>query len=113
MEIIRKNQAEKIKNNDVSDAFEYPSDDKDINGAVIELNGRYPDKGRVVNLECKELVYIIDGSGKVVVEGEEVKLNSGDILLIKPRERYFCEGNLKFLVSSTPAWNEGQYKKVD
>lgn len=52
MKVIHKNQTEIFKNSQVCTAIEYPLGDKDINGAVIELNGRYPNTGRVVNLKC-------------------------------------------------------------
>ena len=81
MKIIHKDQTKIFKNSDVCTAFEYPLGDKDINGAIIELKGRYPDKGRVVNLKCKELAYIIEGSGMAVVEEKEVKLENGDLIL--------------------------------
>ena len=45
MKIIRRNQAEEFKNSNACKAIEYPLEDKDINGAIFELNGRYPDKG--------------------------------------------------------------------
>jgi mannose-6-phosphate isomerase-like protein (cupin superfamily) len=112
MKVIHKNQTAKIKNSDVCTAIEYPLGDKDINGAVIELSGRYPDEGRVVNLKCKELAYIIEGSGKVVIEGEKVELHNGDLVLIEPGEKYFWEGNLKMFVPCIPAWYPEQHKKV-
>lgn len=89
MKIIHKNQAERFQNGDHCVAIEYSLGDKDINGAVIELSGRYPESGRAVNMECKELVYVIRGSGKVAVEDEETSLEEGDVLLIQPGERYF------------------------
>ena len=112
MKIIHKNQTEKFKNSDVCTAIEYPLGDKDINGAIVELSGRYPDEGRVVNLKCKELAYIIEGSGRVVVEGEEAMLNKGDLILIEAGEKYFWEGDLKMFVPCTPAWYPEQHKEV-
>ena len=87
--------------------------DKNINGAIIKLNGRYPDKGRMVNLECKELVYIIKGSGKITVENSETELKEGDLILIKPKEKYFWEGKFDMFVSCTPAWRPEQHKSVE
>ena len=113
MKIIHKNQSQIHKNDEACLAAEYPMADKDINGAVIELTGRYPDKGRAVNLRCKILSYVISGNGKVVVEGEEVNLNQGDLILIEPGEKYFWQGNLKLFISSTPAWSPEQYKEVE
>ncbi|KPJ56442.1 hypothetical protein AMJ49_04865 [Parcubacteria bacterium DG_74_2] len=113
MKIIHKNQTERFENSDVCIATEYPMGDKDINGAVIELGGRYPDKGRVVNLECKELIYVIEGLGRAEIEGEEIKLAKDDLVLIEPGEKFFLEGNLKLFVPCAPAWHLEQYKEVE
>lgn len=112
IEIVRKVQAQKHKNGDSCIANEYPMDNKDIGGAVVKVSGRYPDKERVVNENCYELVFIMDGSGKIVVEGEEVKLKVGDIVLVEPEERYFWDGNLVLFVASHPSWYPNQHKKV-
>lgn len=113
MKIIHRNQTKIFKNSDVCTAIEYPLGDKDINGAVIELRGRYPDKGRTVNEKCKELAYIIKGSGRLVVEDKETKLQEEDLILIEPGERFFWEGNLIMFMPCTPAWYPEQYKKVE
>ena len=49
-------QAKEFKNSDSCIALEYPLGDKDINAAVVKLNGRYPEKGMAVNTECKEII---------------------------------------------------------
>jgi len=113
MKVIHKNQTKEHKNSDVCVAIEYPMGDKDINGAVIKLNGRYPDKGKVVNLKCKEMAYIIEGSGRVVVEGKETKLQGEDLVLIKPGEKYFWDGNMTMFVPCVPAWYPEQHKEVE
>ncbi len=113
MKIVHKNQTEEIKMGNTCSATEYPLGDKDINGAVIKINGRYPEKGRVVNLECKELAYIIKGSGKIVIEGEEITFSEGDLILIEPQEKYFWQGNLEMIVPCIPAWWPEQHKEVD
>jgi mannose-6-phosphate isomerase-like protein (cupin superfamily) len=113
MKIIHKNQTKIFKASDACTAIEYPLKDKDINGAVIEIKGRYPDKGRVMNLECKEMAYVIKGSGKVEVEKEIVPLGEGDLVLINPGEKFFWEGNLIMFMSCAPAWHSEQYKEVE
>ena len=113
MKVIHKDQAEKFKNSNTCTAIEYPLGDKDINGAIIELNGKYPEKGRVVNLKCKELAYVISGFGKAVVEGKEIKLQEGDLILIEPGEKYFWEGKLTMFVPCTPAWYSEHHKEIE
>jgi len=112
MKIIHKDQAKPHKNSEGCIAIEYPLGDKDINGAVIKLNGREPDKDRVVNLKCKELVYIISGSGKVVVEGKEIKFKQGDLILIEPGEKFYWQGKATMFIPCSPAWYPEQYKEV-
>lgn len=111
MKRIRKTETTIFKNGKHCVAIEYPLGDKSINGAVIKLNGRYPDKGRVVNEVCKELAYVIEGKGSVTVENRLVSLVKGDQILIEPGERYFFEGNLTMFVPCTPAWYPEQHKK--
>lgn len=112
MKIVRKKQAKKVKNSKHCWVFEYPLGDKDINGAFVKLTGREPDEGRVVNLKCKELAYIIEGSGRIEIEGKEIKLKAGDMVLIEPGEKFFWEGKMTMFLSCAPAWYLEQYKKV-
>jgi hypothetical protein len=44
MKLITKEQTKEYKNSHACTAIEYPLDDKDINGAVINLSGRYPEQ---------------------------------------------------------------------
>ena len=112
MKLVNKNQTKKFKNSDVCIATEYQMNDKDINGAVIEIKGRYPENGRVTNEKCKELAYIIKGNGKIVVNGKEIKFKEEDLILLEPNEKYYWEGNMKMFVSCSPAWYLEQHKEV-
>lgn len=91
---------------------EYPMADAHINGAVAEINGRYPEHNRVTNTECKELTYVIAGSGKIVVENNETLLNPGDMILIQAGERHYWKGNMTLLLVCTPAWRPEQHLHV-
>lgn len=113
MKIIHKNQTKIFKNSKSCTAIDYWTDDKEINGAVIELTNRYPDKDRVVNLECKEMVYTIKGFGRIVIEDKEIKLNEGDLVLINKGEKYFWKGKMTMFTSCTPAWYPKQHKTVE
>jgi mannose-6-phosphate isomerase-like protein (cupin superfamily) len=113
MKIVHKNETKIFKNSEVCTATEYPIDDKDINGAVIELSGRYPDKGRTMNEKCKEMAYVIKGSGKVVVDDKEMQLKEGDLVLIDPGEKFFWKGNMTLFMPCTPAWSPDQHKQVE
>ena len=112
MNFLPKEKIETHKNSELCIAHEYPLGDPDINGAVIELFGRYPHEGRVTNTECKELAYIIKGSGKIVIEGNEILLKQGDQVLIMAGEKYYWEGSMTLFLACTPAWHLRQHKKV-
>lgn len=110
MKIIHKNQTNSFKNSNVCFGKEYPLKDKDIGGAVIEIRGRYPDKARIVNLECKELIYVLEGSGKVFVEGKASNFTKGDMFVICPKEKYYWQANCVVLICCTPPFDPKQYK---
>lgn len=113
MKIIHKNQTKIFKVSNSCTANEYPLEDKDINGAVIKINGRYPEKGRTVNLVCKELAYFLKGSGRVVIEGKEIKFKEGDLVLIEAGEKFFWEGDMEIFMPCAPAWYPEQHKEVE
>lgn len=113
MKIVKNSETKKFEHGLTCTATEYPLDDSDINVAVIELNGRYPAKGRVFNEISKELAFIVEGSGKMVVEGKEILVAKGDLTMVMPGEKFFWEGNLKMVMPCTPAWTPGQYKEAE
>lgn len=113
MKIIHQEQVIKINNSKHCLVSEYSLGDKDINGALVELSGRYPDKDRAVNSACKELAYIISGSGKAVIDSQEFYLGAGDLVLIEPGEKFFWQGKMAMFISCTPAWHYNQYKEVE
>lgn len=113
MKTVRKNQVVRFDNSDTCVAKEYPLGDADMNGAVIELSGRYPERGSAVNTICKELAYVISGSGRLVVEGIEQTMDEGDLVLIEAGEKYYWEGTMTMFVSCTPAWTPEQHKILE
>ncbi len=113
MKFCPKNQTNKFSNSDTCVVAEYPLEDKDIEMVVVAIKGRYPKSGRVVNKECKELAYIQEGSGKITIEGEEVKLNQGDMILIDAGEIYYWDGQLTLCVTCSPRWFPEQHVYVD
>ncbi len=107
---IAKEQRIRHENSPKCIVYEYPMEDKDINVAFVEISGRYPDKGLVTNEIVKELIFVIEGNGKIVINKEEFALKSQDTVLILPKQKYFIEGKLKLVVSCSPAWHPEQHK---
>lgn len=113
MKIVRKHQAKEFKNSDACIAYEYELEDKDINGALIKLDGRYPEKDFVVNEVCKELVYVAAGKGTLVTEQSQESIQTGDMFILMPGEKFYFEGQLEMLMPCTPAWYPEQHKIVN
>lgn len=113
MKIVKKGDSTKLKIDEVTSAFEYDTDDKDINGAVVIITGRTPEKGFVVNEVSKEMAYVIKGSGKLVSENQEFDLSQGDVVLINPGEKYYWDAQMTVFVPCTPAWYPEQSKKIE
>jgi len=108
-----KRQAKEVKIGSTCSAIEYEIGDEDINGAVIKLRGRSPESGSVVNTKCKEMAYVMEGAGKIEIEGEKVLLNPEDMVIIEAGEKYFWDGSMTLFVSCTPAWTAEQSQRVN
>jgi len=113
MKISLRSQAIMRKNSDICIVTEHPIKDELMDFAIVKINGRYPHQQRVTNLLCKEIVYVHQGHGKVVVEGKEHSLGAGDVVLIEAGEKYYWEGDLHLFISCRPAFTKEQHQLVD
>lgn len=114
MKSIKLNEAMQGNNSDKCSTLEYSFGDKDIDLGVAVITGRYPDKGYCVNLECKELVYVLEGSGTLYFADKEIEFNEGDSILIDKNEKYYWDATYaKVSMACTPAWFKEQHKEVD
>lgn len=112
MEYIAAEEVKIFAKNPVCIVQEYESQDKDINIAVATISGRYPEKDWAMNEKCKEMAFVLKGSGKVHIEDRIIELSENDMVLILPNEKYYWEGNMTLLLPSSPAWYPGQYKVI-
>ncbi len=112
MKIIRANEAIKYEKNNQCTVFEYPLDDPDINCAVGKINGRYPKKGYCMNEKCKELIYVIKGSGRLNKSDMTIDFKENDVIFIDSGEKYFWDANCTVIMPCTPSWYPEQYKIV-
>lgn len=113
MRISRKEEASKIEVGDTMVVHEYAPMSEKIHGALVELNGRYPKQGRVVNEVCAELAYVIKGSGKLIIEDDEIEFEEGDQMLIDPGEKYYWIANATMFMLCSPAWYPDQHRGVE
>lgn len=113
MKIIKLEQVEESNNSDVCKVLEYDFKDKDIDCGVAFISGRYPDKGYCMNEECKELIYVIEGSGTLNKPDEIIEFKKGDAILIDKGEKYFWYAKCTIIMPCTPSWYKEQHKLLD
>ena len=113
MQTIKNSRAINGANSDKCKTLEYSFNDKDIDLGIATITGRYPESGYCVNVISKELIYVLDGNGKLCFDNKFVEFEKGDSILINSNEKYYWD--TKYCVvsmSCTPAWSEEQHKLV-
>ena len=113
MKILLKEQALQRNNSDLCVVTEFPMGDEMLNFAIVRVSGKYPTSGHAVNRVCREMVYIHEGTGRVVVDGQEHRLKSGDLVLIEAGEKFSWDGNMQLHISCNPAFIVEQHQHVD
>jgi mannose-6-phosphate isomerase-like protein (cupin superfamily) len=111
---IKKQDAEKKVNSESCTVWEYEFPSKLMSFATALINGRYPDKGMVSNIDCEEIYYVISGTGIVHSEKGDFTLAEGDIYFFEKAEKYWVEGkDLLIALVNAPPWNLEQHKSFD
>lgn len=76
--------------------------------AVVEQDGRYPEKGFSINSKCTETIFVLKGKFKVTYGDKKFILKSEDVFYIEPGYKYSISGKGVNLVAVTPAWDKSQ-----
>lgn len=113
MQIIRENQKRTISPLPHVAIHEYDTHDGEISGATAEIKGRYPEHGYVMNLKCKELVYILSGRGKLIMPTGETTFAKGDVLFLDINEKFAWEGDMVLFMATTPLFDPAQHVDVE
>ena len=113
MKIIKSCDSVKSANSAKCKTIEYAFGDKDIDLGLATITGRYPESGFCVNLVSKELIYVLEGSGKLCFEDRNIDFSKGDAILINNNEKYYWDVEYcKVSMTCTPSWSEEQHKLV-
>ena len=93
---------------------EYQMDEPNISGSVAKIHGRYPETGFAVNEVSKEIVYITQGSGKLIQANSEIHFEESDVLFIDKNELFAWQGifpcSWSLRPNSTPNSTQYLYK---
>ncbi len=92
---------------------EIPIDTHELNIALAEINGRYPETGCAVNHKVSELVYIQSGTGSLTVGTDTINFEEGDSLLIEPNEPFYWHGKFSAVIACSPAFTVEQHEHIE
>lgn len=114
MQVLTQSQANEFTNSETCKGLEFPFESNQMNIAVVEVNGRYPQTGSLLNEECDEMGYVLSGSGTVGTDDETHDITTGDAVYIKAGERFWWQGdNLRMLMPCSPPFYPEQHKEVN
>ncbi|NGX31433.1 MAG: hypothetical protein K940chlam8_00801 [Chlamydiae bacterium] len=111
--LIKKQERQRFENSKQCTAYEYPFEDPDIDVALIEIRGRYPDKGYAINTQVKEMIFVVKGKGHIVIEDKRSSLEEGAAVLVLPQKKYVLEGDFTLVISCNPAWSPKQHQTLE
>jgi mannose-6-phosphate isomerase-like protein (cupin superfamily) len=112
--LVKKAEAKKIDNSPDCTIWEYALPTQDFSYATASITGRYPEQGRVVNLECAELYFVLSGSGIVHSTKGDFEIGVGDVYYFEKGEVFWVEGaNLSLALVNAPSWTSEQHRRVD
>lgn len=113
MEMIKNKDALQTNNSDKCEVIEYSFEDKHMDLGLATITGRYPEKFFCVNTISKELIYVMEGSGKLYFQNKSIDFEKGDTILIQNNEKYYWETKYcKVSIICTPAFSKEQYRLV-
>lgn len=111
--LIKKSGAKRIEISKNNIIWEYNSTES-FSYATALLDWRYPEKKRVVNLDCEELYFVVSGVWIIHSEKGDFEIQKGDTYLFEKREIYWLEWKKLFLVLfNIPKWTIEQHKIVE
>lgn len=112
MKIVKASQAISFKNAENCYGREASFEGAPMNGALITVNGRYPEEGYITNEVCAELAFVVCGSGKLGTPNELVSFELHDSLFLAPGEKFYWEGDFDIYTICNPAFYPEQHKEI-
>lgn len=100
----------RFKNSEACEGVAYSDKSAPVDMAVIDITGRYPEKGWAVNHKVHEIVYVTRGMGSLAVKGSEVvQLKEGHVVSVAPEERFAWDGDMIIVMACSPPFDPEQY----
>lgn len=103
-------ESNQFKNSAACKGVSYTAEPAPVDMAVIDITGRYPDRGWAVNRVVHEIVYVQRGVGSLAIKGSEVmNLQEGLVVSVAPGERFAWDGDMIIVMACSPPFDPEQY----
>lgn len=103
-----------FENSPVCKGIGYAAEGASMDIAKIELTGRYPERGWVMNEISYEMAYVLSGSGEFIRENEEtLQVGEGDVVSIEAGKKYAWCGMMTIIVPCNPPFDPTQHKLLE
>lgn len=110
---IRKDETQEFQNGESCVVRVYDFAFEGLGLATAEIDGRYPDEGRMVNDACDEVYFVQSGSGMVHHASGDHPLEEGDLFFFEKGKPYWVEGKiLSLVVCTAPPWYPEQHRQL-
>ena len=112
--LIKKEETRKKTNSPSCTVREYDFPNKNLWFAIAHMNGRYPETWKVINHECDEMYYVLEGAWVIHQETWTYEIKEWDCFLFEKGKRYRVEwNNLKIALPTAPSRFLEQYEQID
>ncbi len=112
VEIIKLEDTNKVMNSEKCVIYEYLFGSEKTSLALVEIDGKYPDDGFAINKVFEEIILVLNGKGKIIIENKKYELKKNHAVLLKPNKKYRYEGNLKLATFTSPAFKMENHEVV-
>ena len=111
--LITKNAAHKKENGNTCTVWEYDFKKQEVGFSCAQINGRYPATGRVVNMACDLIYFVVSGSCVIHIENQVIELKQHDAFFLERNKEYFVVGDQAMLtLVESPRWTFGQVRQL-
>ena len=94
--------------------FKYPAPTSEMDIAKMVVKGRHPKDSNtfVVEHECRFVIYVLKGKGKVYAGENIFDVKIGDVIFVPTNNKFAVEGDMEYITVDIPAYFQEQSEEV-
>ena len=105
IKICKQSDSNLHKNGEYCEVIEYPLNQSNINIALVNIHGRYPETGYAMNTDVDELLFIQQGAGNLTtIDGDQTPFTEGDAVLVPKGDKYYFDGDFTAVIACNPTF---------